>query len=312
MRRVFIVKLLFWAGTSSFSQVPERHIDSFRVRNDVQVTIDRPITGRHNKKPLVVFYALPNGNSTAMTMGKKMAAGDDWHFDIQHIAAQTLFLRQELRQPIIVVYLENDFKSWPYWKQRHPDYREWLPSLVDSLAQLAGGNKSRIYLNGHSGGGSFIFGYLSALKKIPQNVERISFIDSNYGYDSSYYPMFRTWLQENRRATLTVWAYNDSIALYNGKPLVSATGGTWYRSWRMVSDFGRDWKLTATRNDSLHFLLSAKKNIHFIFKSNPDRGIYHTQQVEYNGFIHSILAGTACDSKHYRYYGPRAYTRYIR
>lgn len=312
MKRVLIVNLLLLTACAAPAQTASRMLDSFRVRKDIRVTIDRPLPGNYSGHPLVVFYALPNGNSTAMTMGKKKAAGDDWHFDIQHIAAQTLFIRQEIApRPFVVVYLENDFKSWPYWKQQHPDYRNWLPALLDSLAELAGGKRATICLNGHSGGGSFIFGYLSSLDKIPARVERISFIDSNYGYDSSYYPLLRSWLQTNRKATLTVFAYNDSIALYNGKPLVSATGGTWYRSRRMVSDLSRDWPLKEEKNDSLQWLYSKKGNIHFIFRSNPDRGIYHTQQVEYNGFIHSILAGTKRASLHYRYYGPRAYQQFI-
>jgi hypothetical protein len=34
--------------------------------------------------------------------------------------------------------------------------------------------------------------------------------------------------------------------------------------------------------------------------------------VEYNGFIHSILAGTRHEELHYQYYGKRVYDAYIR
>ena len=41
-----------------------------------------------DKPVLLILYALPNGNTTAQTVGKKLLPGDDWHFDIQHIGAQ--------------------------------------------------------------------------------------------------------------------------------------------------------------------------------------------------------------------------------
>jgi len=46
-------------------------------------------------------------------------------------------------------------------------------------------------------------------------------------------------------------------------------------------------------------------------KTNPERKILHTNQVELNGFIHSELSGTSKDSWHYRYFGNRAYGAYI-
>ena len=56
-------------------------------------------------------------------MGKKVKEGDDWHFDIQHISAQTRFIRQQLKENFVVIYLENNYKSWPAWKQHHPDFK---------------------------------------------------------------------------------------------------------------------------------------------------------------------------------------------
>src|SRR6185436_7321314 len=80
-------------------------ISSFPFGADIKITIDAPAT-LNVKRPLwLIWYALPNGNNTAQTMGKKMLPGDDWHFDIQHIAAQTAFLRQTVKNTdIVVVY----------------------------------------------------------------------------------------------------------------------------------------------------------------------------------------------------------------
>lgn len=286
-------------------------IDSFRT-GDIKITIDRPVRIVPKHATIICFYALPNGNTTAQTMGKKLQPGDDWHYDIQHIRAQTVFLRQLLkRKDLVVIYLENDYKSWPAWKQKHTDFKKIIPLLIDSLTGLVSAKEKQIYLNGHSGGGSFIFGYLAGVGTIPSRVKRVSFMDSNYGYDSSYYPILQQWLNTVKDASLNVFAYNDSVALYNGKPVVSATGGTWYRSHLMLRHLQAGIHFNFSKTDSLHIYKSNDKRIQFFFKQNYDRGIYHTQQVELNGFIHSILCGTKHDSHGYSYYGKRAYANFI-
>lgn len=277
--------------------------------NDVKITLD--IAKYKYNKSVLIFYALPNGNITAQTMGKKLQAGDDWHYDIQHIKAQTEFLRGKLKENIVIAYLENDYKSWPSWKQKHSGYKKEIQIIVDSVFNLIPSKNKTVYLNGHSGGGSFIFGYLDGLQKIPSTIERITFLDSDYGYDSTYTQKFISWLKENKKATLTVFAYNDSIALYNGKPIVSEKGGTWYRSHLMMQNFRRAFSFKQTRNDSLIFYRSTNKQIAFFFKTNPERKIFHTQQVELNGFIHSILYRTKKENEGYEYFGQRAYSKFI-
>lgn len=284
-------------------------VDSFRMFNDVKITLD--IAKYKYNKSVLIFYALPNGNITAQTMGKKLQAGDDWHYDIQHIKAQTEFLRGKLKENIVVAYLENDYKSWPSWKQKHSGYKKEIQIIVDSVFNLIPSKNKTVYLNGHSGGGSFIFGYLDGLQKVPSKVNRITFLDSDYGYDSSYTQKFISWLKENKKATLTVFAYNDSVALYNGKPIVSEKGGTWYRSYLMMKNLAKNFSFHQTRNDSLIFYRSSNNQISFFFKTNPERKIFHTQQVELNGFIHSILYRTKKENEGYEYFGQRAYSKFI-
>lgn len=245
------------------------------MSDSVRVTIDQPAHFLKRKPVTIVFYALPNGNTTEQTMGKKIKEGDDWHFGIQHIRAQTKFIRQQLgKTNFVVIYLENNLKSWPAWKQRHTDFKNLIPHIVDTLSRLIPGRHKDICLNGHSGGGSFIFGYLAALERIPGNIRRISFLDSDYGYDSSYYPKFRDWLQNVKGSALNVFAYNDSVALYNGKPFVSATGGTWYRSRLFLTHLQAGFAFQKTRDDSLIVYKSSAGNIQFFFKTNPDRKIF--------------------------------------
>lgn len=309
--KALAVVILSLIGQTAFTQ-SQRFIYSFWARDSVRVTIDEPSEGPRRKNTIITFYALPNGNTTEQTIGKKMKEGDDWHFDIQHIGAQTTFIRQRLKDKnFVVIYLENHLKSWPAWKQRHADFRQLIPHIVDSLSALIKGKRKEIYLNGHSGGGSFIFGYLASFDKIPEKIKRISFLDSDYGYDSSYYPKFKEWLTRVKGSVLTVFAYNDSVALLNGKSFVSATGGTWYRSKLFLSHLQKDFDVEKLEDDSLIIYKSPGKNIQFFFKTNPDRKIFHTVQVELNGFIHSILAGTPYDSKEYRYYSGRAFSDLI-
>jgi len=287
-------------------------IYSFEMSTDVRITIDQSGEFSKNKKTIIILYALPNGNTTEQTMGKKMQVGDDWHFDIQHIRAQTKFIRQQLTsENIVVAYLENNLKSWPAWKQKHSDHLLTIPFIVDTLYHLINAKQKVIYLNGHSGGGSFIFGFIASVNNIPGYIKRISFLDSDYGYDSSYYPKLKRWLSNVKNSHLAVFAYNDSIALYNGKPLVSATGGTWFKSHLMMNHLSNDFKFQKIQGDSITMYHTNDKKIGFFFKVNTDRGIYHTQQVELNGFIHSVFFGTKNESKKYFYYQQRAYSNLI-
>src|SRR3954471_3223315 len=46
------------------------------------------------KPTRLVVYATPNGNSIEQTLGCATTPGLDWHFDIQHVAAQLRTLRE--------------------------------------------------------------------------------------------------------------------------------------------------------------------------------------------------------------------------
>jgi hypothetical protein len=305
--------LLFMAFylTPGIANAQLDHIDSTWVA-DVKISVDKPLQIHQHWPTIIDIFSLPNGNSTEQTMGKKMQPGDDWHFDIQHIRAQTIFIRKRLKhRNFIVIYMENAYKSWPLWKQNHPDYAQRIPRMVDSLYRSITSLKKTIYLNSHSGGGSFIFGYLAGVDPIPAYVKRIGFIDSDYGYDSTYTSKILHWLDADNNARLSVFAYNDSIVIYNGKPLVSPTGGTWYRSHLMLQHLSENISFSKSQTDSLIIYKSADRKVQFYFKINVDRGIYHTQQVELNGFIHSTICGTKQDSKGYVYYGKRAYSEFI-
>ena len=280
---------------------------------DVEICINAPLHFNKKGETFLVLFTLPNGNSIEWTKGKKITPGDDWHFDIQHIAAQTRFVRElDKKSNYIVVYLMAVQKSWPTWKRTTPGSLLLIRNIVDTLSGLFKEYHPKIVLNGHSGGGSFIFGYLDAVGKIPDNIERIAFLDSDYGYeDSLHSKKIVDWLQ-NKKHNLVVLAYNDSLVIYNGKPLVSPTGGTWYRSRLMQRNLAETFPFKTVADTAFIDHQALDGRIRIILKENPNGLIYHTVQVEKNGFIFSLLSNTKFDSrKYFTYFGERAYEKFI-
>jgi len=298
---------------------PSGHFDEQQTvienqASGTRILINAPLTGfSDGDRVLLVLYALPNGNTIEQTFGKKLKTGDDWHFDIQHIGAQTRFLRRVITdRTVVVAYLEHNRKSWPSSSSGTPGYAQEVKRMVDEITSLFAPWDPELVLNGHSGGGRFIFSYLDAVEQIPDKVVRIAFLDSNYGWENdSYGPKLVSWLASGRNRHLCTLAYNDSVVIYNGKPLVSPTGGTWYRSKAMRNYLAQSYRFKKRERDSLIWFTTGDRRIEFIFKPNPEGKIFHTHQVEYNGFIHSMLSGTRQEQRGYRYFGARAYKDFI-
>ncbi len=290
-------------------------IDNHLNRTLTHINLKDSLELSAKKKTLIIFYALPNGNSIEWTMGKTLQPADDWHYDIQHIAAQTRYLRAVMNdRNIIVVYMANQLKSWPAWKKQQGNGSSEIKRMVDSITGIFATYHPEIMLNSHSGGGSFIFGYLDAVNQIPDFVQRIAFIDSDYGYEDSIHSRkLIQWLKSSKQHHLNVLAYNDSIVIYNGKPLVSPTGGTWYRSQLMQRKLSKVFPFKRQADTSLIYYSALSNRINITLKINKEGKIYHTEQVVRNGFIHTVISGTAYEKKAaYRYWGERVYGAYIR
>lgn len=292
----------------------DERITSFTMEPEIKVLIDAPATNSlsSSDRILLVFYALPNGNTIAQTFGKVPRGSDDWHYDIQHIGAQTRFLRSMIREKsIIVVYLENNLQSWPAWRKKYGD--DVFPQIIKSVKQLFVTNRVEIVLSSHSGGGSFIFGYLNTLGEIPDDIVRINFLDSNYAYDRTlrHNERLSAWLKSDSKHYLCVLAYNDAAGLLNGKPFVSAAGGTWGKSHEMQGDLAKGFNFTSRTNGLFEKYSALDGRVQFILRDNPQRKIFHTTQVELNGFIHSMVSGTTNENRGYEYFGERAYSKWI-
>ena len=107
-------------------------------------------------------------------------------------------------------------------------------------------------------------------------------------------------------------AYNDAVALLDGKPFVSAAGGTWGKSHELLRDWAGEFSFTCRTNGGLEDYAALAGRVRFLLKQNPDRKILHTVQVERNGFIHALVTGTPWENQGYEYFGDRAYAKWIR
>jgi hypothetical protein len=102
------------------------------------------------------------------------------------------------------------------------------------------------------------------------------------------------------------------VALLDGRPFVSAAGGTWGRSHQMLADLETAFPLGSNPTPGMQRFTALDGRVRFLLKENPERKVLHTVQVERNGFIECLLSGTKLEGAGYTYFGDRAYTRFIR
>lgn len=244
----------------------------------------------------LIVYALPNGNSTLETMGRAMADSVGWRFDIQHIAAQTRVLRDRGMPRAVVAYLEADGKSWPAWRAKlgYARANRRIVEIVDQVRTAIGDPPGlSVTLTGHSGGGSFMFGFIEGQDTLPPWLARIAFLDANYNFSALHGASLRTWLRADARHRLVTLAYDDREITLDGKKVVSDSGGTWRASQRMLADFasaGAAWQ-----RDTLNgFLRSRAPQVEVLLHPNPENKILHTAMIgEMNGYLHAMLTGRA-------------------
>ena len=257
----------------------------------VTATIVAPAQLNTNQRVDLILYALPNGNSTAQTIGRQMASGVDWHFDIQHIGAQTRALRTRGLEQAIVVYLEADTKSWPEWR-RINDYDKANKRIVEIVDQLraAVGEPPQlaVTLTGHSGGGSFTWGFIDGQDSLPPWLLRIGFLDSNYSFEPRHGDKITQWLRGDSARTMVVLAYDDREIMLDGRKVVSDSGGTWRASHRMIDHLQSAFPFS--RDTLGEFIRYRSPQSEFVLHPNPANRILHTEMIgEMNGYMHAML-----------------------
>lgn len=292
--------------------VPEMKYE-FTVEPQVRIHVNRPTFPDTGKMTMVILYALPNGNTIEMTVGKLPREGDDWHYNIQHIGAQIRFLRQQLPEKnVVVMYLENEQKSWPAWRKTYANNSEIIRSIFMSIAGQYP-HQTEFIIAGHSGGGSFINGFMNAFDSIPGNVSRIAYLDANYSYDDSldHGKKLMQWLRSDTTHKLSVIAYDDREITFNGKKVVGPDGGTYRATQRMAKYFREYTDIRSFQDSTILQYESFNNRSRFIVHTNPDTLILHTVLVEKNGLIHSVLFNTVHEDVNYKFFGTRAYQQFI-
>lgn len=295
----------------------ERVYTIFDKYKDVLIVVNAPLEMDAKKKTKMILYALPNGNDIEYTAGKARKSEDeDFRYGVQHIAAQTRWLRENKDQyNYVTVYLQASMRSWGTWRRLHRDNgisAKVLPAIIQDMVDLYKPYNPSITLSSHSGGGYFIFEYLRVVDKVNPLIERIAFLDSTYGYEEEdYKEKLTTWLR-NKRHYLNVTSYQDSTVIYNGKPLVSPTGGTWWRSQKMQRDLAEKYEFDKVEDDTYLNFYANDGQITITLLKNPSGAIYHTVLVEKNGFIDSVLSGTKEWGVGYEFWGERVYDHLIK
>ena len=286
----------------------DERLQTFFPVKGVRVVIDEPTELKTRIR--LVLFALPNGNTIEQTFGRRKQPGDDWHYDIQHIGAQTRFVRRTVKdESVVVAYIEANNHAWPQWL--HGQDANVTETIVNSIISRYSNVDLHVAIDSHSGGGAFEFAYINSVSEIPAPIDRIAFLDSEYNYDATNHEAkIAKWLRADNHYLCAI-AYDDASARYKGKPFVSAQGGTWGRTHAILSDLGRDFPITRTNSTDPERYEGLSGRIVFLLKENPSAEVFHTVQVERNGFIESLLSGTSYEEKGYTYFGKRAYSKLI-
>jgi hypothetical protein len=261
----------------------------------------------------LVIYTTPNGSTIEQTLGCEKTPELDWHFDIQHVAAQVRLWRTlRPEENTALACIEADGLSWPAWRQSHEDASVRIARIVDTLRSWVP-DESTVELTGHSGGGSFIFGFLESVETLPPFLTRIVFLDANYAYDDakSHGDKLLAWLNADDSRRLIVIAYDDREITLDGKKVVGPTGGTFRATGRMRDRFAKDVTWVRTQEGPFEVDTALEGRVVLYVHANPENKILHTALVgEMNGLLHGLALGR--DVPEWGTFGgPRAYTRFV-
>lgn len=293
----------------------DEQVLEYAFEPDVLVQINAPSAESFDPALPVrlVLFALPNGNTIAQTVGRRMAEGLDWHYDIQHIGAQTRALRKSLTDcNLVVAYLESAGRSWPRWRTTHDEPGSKIVALIDSIRSRFNGMNCRVELTAHSGGGSMLLCYIDHVDAIPDWVTRFAWLDADYAYeDAKHGAKLVAWLKGDPAHALGVYAYDDRDVTYNGKPIVGPNGGTYRRTVEMRDYLAKSFALTQSKEDAFDRWRDDRGQIEIVLLANPDKEILHTVMVEKNGFIQALTFGTPLENRVARFWSERGYSDLI-
>ena len=290
----------------------EEQVRWLRLESGVRVFVDAPLH-RKTAQRLLIVYATPNGNTIEQTLGCRASPSIGWRFDIQHVAAQVrCFRKSDPSRDVVLAVVQAPQRSWPAFRQAETQPGRIISELVESLVEMS--SADRVVLACHSGGGSFVWGYLNEHEAIPSSVERIVLLDANYSYsdEERHGDKLLAWLGGDSARRLIVVAYDDREITYKGKKVVGPDGGTFRASERMLARFRRDEELAERPHGDFRRTMGRSGQMQFFVHPNPENKILHTALVgEMNGLIHGLTVGTPEEETWGGFGGPRAYSDWV-
>jgi hypothetical protein len=287
------------------------------IEPGIRLYVNAPAGISADKPTLLVLYATPNGSTIEETLGCAGGEGVSWRFDTQHVAAQVRRLREiDPARDVVLAVTEAPGKSWPAFRQSRPDANQIIHAVIREATKGLGDGRIKIALTGHSGGGSFIFGYINGVPAIPEIVERIVFLDANYAYSDApeqrHGDKLLAWLKGDPARRLVVLAYDDREITLDGKRVVGPEGGTFRATQRMLARFRQELAINESSAEPFVHYRGLDDRLQLFVHPNPQNKILHTALVgEMNGLLHGLTLGTAWQDRWGTFGGPHAYEKWV-
>lgn len=284
---------------------PEGDPDPLRVHINVPGNYDK-------KKPSrVVVFALPAGNTIEQTIGAKKKEGQDWHYEIQQIAAQTRKLRETSpEENIVIAYVEAPKLNPPAWHKDQAGRGQIFGQLAEDVKSKIGAPNATIDISSHSAGRNLVGSYIDENPEIPNDVKRLSYLDSNHSFNAARSEKMIAWLKTAQDHYLTVISYDDRNVMLDGKPVPGAVG--YARTLEMVEQFQKQGvDLTKEQKNGYIHYTGLKGQVNILIMDNPANKILHTETVFRNGFIYGETAGSPLDGKAGQFNTPITFGQYI-
>ncbi len=274
----------------------------------IRIFLNRPVDNADEKteglatqspnKPIqLLIYATPNGNTAEETIGSRPHPELPFRFGIQHFLAQTRFLRTiDTRETIILAVVQAPKLSWPAFRGANEQAGAKIPELVETLQKLV--HADTITLSGHSGGGAFLLEYIQRQPTIPDNVERLLFLDAIYSWDNSIHrDKVDRWLNLESQRHLISIAYDDREITLNGRKVIGPDGGTWRATERMKAGFAAVRPLFDDMAEPFLRTHDDTNQVMLLRHPNPENRILHTSLVgDMNGLIAGMTLGKPVDT----------------
>jgi len=299
-----------WPGFEPVPGFPEE-IRWTRLPSGIRVCVDSPVKLNASRRVLVI-YATPNGSTIEQTLGCAATKGQDYRFDLQNVLAQVRRWREvNTDEEILLSVVQAPQLSWPGFRTDHPKAAVIIRDLVATLTDEF--QVDRVILACHSGGGSFVLGYLMSVETVPQSIDRILLLDANYSFtEEQHGKKLLTWLRGGGTRKLVVMAYDDREIMLNGKKVIGPDGGTYRATNRMVNWIRPESELVESIVGDFHQTTALDGQIRLLVHPNPENKILHTAMV---GEMNGLLEGLAWETPHAADWGklggPRAYRKWV-